>query len=123
MYNTYVSKQKIILFISILILLGIVVAFYLYVISQKVEIEPEVVAPTPKAIFEEKVQNELNSFQTPTTEAVIPRPAPDQTIKSDIEVQAELDAYVVPEKKGNSTDTKSDQDILDLLNNPNFKAY
>ncbi|MFA7286034.1 MAG: hypothetical protein WC011_04310 [Candidatus Paceibacterota bacterium] len=120
------SKQKIILFISILILLGVIVGFYFYVISQKVEIDPEVVTPDPKAIFEEKVQNELNSFQTPTTETVVPRPAPDQTIKDDTEVKAEIDSYVVPDKKLKDPENegaKSNQDILDLLNNPNFKAY
>jgi len=115
-----VSKQKIILFISILVLLGLVIAFYFYVIGQKVYIEPEVVVPDTKAIFEEKVLEELNSFETPTTETVIPRPTADQTIKNNETIKTEIDAYVVPKEK---PETKSNQEILDLLNDPRFKAY
>jgi len=114
-----VSKQKIILFISLIVLLIIVIAFYFFIQSQKIEIVEEYIPPTAKEVFEEKVLNDLSVFETPTSETSIPYVASDSTIKNEIEVKEEIDSYV-PEK---NTPKKSNQEILDLLSDPNFKAY
>jgi flagellar basal body-associated protein FliL len=112
-----VSKQKIILFISILVLVALIVFFYFYVISQKTYITIEPTPKSPQVVFEEEVLEDLNTFETPTSKATIPYSAPDVTIKNDAEIKNEIDSYV-PENN-----TINNEEIFRLLSDPKFKAY
>ena len=113
------SKQKNILFISILVLVILMVVLYFYIKSQTVVLPvedntpPEVLDP----INDEEILKELNAFKTPTSETSIPYVASDETIKTQVEVKKEIDSYVPPKNPQKPTD----QEILNLLKDPNIR--
>jgi hypothetical protein len=119
MYNIYVPKQKNILFISILVLVTLIVVFYFYIQSQRVVLLEEDNTPIEvlNLVNDEEILEELNSFKTPTSETSIPNVASDETIKTQVEVKQEIDAYIPPK----NTQKPTDQEILNLLKDPNIR--
>jgi len=114
-----VSKQKIILFASILVLVILIVVFYFYIKSQRVilPIEDNTPPEVLDLVNDEEILEDLNSFKTPTSETSIPYVASDETIKTQIEVKQEIDAYIPPK----NTEKPTDQEILNLLKDPNIR--
>lgn len=123
MYNIYVSKQKVILIIFLVILIIGFLLFYFFIQKQNLNFNKDKNTDfldkelTPLKSREEIIQD-LESYREPTRETIIPLNTPtDQTIKNDTEIKTEIDNYEI--KKDDSSEALTDQEILQLLKNSN----
>ncbi len=112
LYNIRVSKQKIILFVFLLIILIGGVLFYFF-IQKESKIENYEERDLVDFKTREEILKELEAFKKPSREVEIPNNTNtvDLTIKTEEEIKVEVDNYV----KDTKTQTKSDEEILRLL--------
>lgn len=113
LYNIKVSKQKITLFVFLLIILIGGVLFYFF-IQKESKIENYEERDLVDFKTREEILKELEAFKKPSREVEIPNNTNtvDLTIKTEEEIKAEVDNYV----KDSKIPKKSDEEILRLLN-------